>query len=159
MFTVLFDQVSGKTCAFGCNAHGQLDLPSDDFLQAAAGKHHGAFLRADGAAVLSGNPVARLSSDADGQLPAAAQDDWHVVRPREGERYIRAAVGDLHTLLLTDSGRIDSFGSNWRWQCQVPQLSGGARYVEVAAAKDFSVALCSDQTAVTWGGIDYMNGA
>ena len=52
---------------------------------------------------------------------------------RSGVRYVNAAVGGLHTVLLNDNGRAVCFGYNADGQCDAPAPPPGLRYSALAA--------------------------
>lgn len=61
----------------------------------------------------------------------------------------RIAAGHYHSLAVVDS-RTYAWGDNGAGQCNVPS-AGRTNVVEVAAGKEFSVALRTDHTVVGWG--------
>eukprot|EP00166_Cyanidium_caldarium_P000305 ctg_1118.g340 len=87
------------------------------------------------------------------RIPLAIADDV----------YVDVACGDNHTLLLTASGRVVSFGLGARGQlghgstgdAATPKLVRGQledrRVVAIAAAGDHSLALCEDGSVFAWG--------
>lgn len=66
-------------------------------------------------------------------------------------RYIAAAAGNAHTVLLRSDGLCAVFGSNKQSQCGVPELPGSLYYVSIAAGLYHSVLIRSDGAALAFG--------
>ncbi|XP_037071412.1 E3 ubiquitin-protein ligase MYCBP2-like [Pollicipes pollicipes] len=91
----------------------RLQLPTDSpAVQVACGLHHTVILHTDGTAHLFGN-------NAWGQLgapPLAPRAAPLRLRCRHGGRFVQAAAGSHHTVLLTDDGQVVTFGAYQRGQ-------------------------------------------
>lgn len=102
-----------------------------------------------------------------GQLGRPPGHDASILAPLPSLPSIAAvAAGDQHSLLLTPTGIVYSFGCNARGQLgrDTPSSSSfepgivrslaeaGARIIAIAAGSDFSVALSDDGAVYTWGG-------
>jgi hypothetical protein len=71
--------------------------------------------------------------------------------PPAGQRYVGAASGSAHGLLLTDAGRLVGFGSDDFSADTPPALPAGLRWTGAAAGDRWSVALRSDGQAFGFG--------
>merc|ERR1712232_1240087 len=69
-------------------------------------------------------------------------------------RYVAAAAGKAHTVLLQSDGQAVANGLNDRGQCEIPVLPPGLRYVRAAAGSTHTVLLRSDHRAAACGGND-----
>lgn len=68
-----------------------------------------------------------------------------------GRRYVGAAAGQRHTLLLKDNGEVIAFGCNKYGQCEVPPLPQGLNYADLAAGDQHSVLVREDGQAFSFG--------
>jgi len=66
-----------------------------------------------------------------------------------GVRFKAISAGGIHTLAITRGGRVAAWGDNRVGQCEVPSGLTNAKWV--VAGYDFSVAVRSDGTAISWG--------
>lgn len=152
-----------------------------------AGEFHTLLLRSDGAAVACGGieppatesegPTRVYISTSDGVAAAGAA---MLIPDLDGDtKYIQAAAGNQHTVLLRSDGTVVSFGRNSEQQCTIqgkcadiknpgqkcvyhcqtgwsprepsPVAHSELKYVQVATSKFHTVALMSDGTALVCG--------
>jgi alpha-tubulin suppressor-like RCC1 family protein len=133
----------GSIVGFGTNAFGGLNVPPLPaglrYVDLAVTHGHAAVLRSDGQVFAFGDNSA-------GQcvIPALPQ----------GARYEKVAVHDNHTVLLRSDGVIIALGAPYGGPVSpspLPTPAAGTRFVDVAAARNFAIALQSDGRYVGWG--------
>ena len=73
----------------------------------------------------------------------------------EGDRYVSAAAGAGHTLLVLESGDAVAVGHKGAGRCEVPKKSGGDKYVKAAAGTAHSVLIKDNGEAVLFGKNDF----
>jgi len=72
----------------------------------------------------------------------------------EGRRYIAAAAGSNHTVLVRDDGEAFCFGQNGNGQCNVPPRPEGGRYVAANAGMVHTILWTEFGDIVAFGGND-----
>ena len=163
----------GTLWATGLNTFGQLGTgtttastswtqvgTASNWVQVAAGYYHSLALQADGSLWAWG-------INQYGQLGNAANSGIRTANPtpvRVGtDVYTQLAAGGIHSLALKADGSLWAWGSNDYGQLGIalnsgtatanpmPNQVGTARYTQLAAGGDFSLALRPDGTVWAWG--------
>lgn len=139
---------AGRAVGFGAVPGGALPQAAR-YLAAATGPHHTLLITAERpGAVACGDPVGNGHLD----VPELTAAEWAA-----GVRYVAAAAGSCHSVLLRSDGRAVAFGDNEKRMfqdsgaCDVPELEPGAAYVAVGAGISGTVLLRSDGRAVACG--------
>ena len=83
----------------------------------------------------------------------------------EGVRFTKVACGHVHTLALTEDGRVFAWGNNKtgcvgvsdRGTCQPQEVESlrGKKIIDISAGMESSAALSSDHEVYTWGADNY----
>lgn len=143
----------------GNDRYGICDVPalppdgSLRYVAAAAGDCHTVLIRSDGEAIAFGRNDAgqcivprlpRRSFVLQNQNSVAAEDSRRY-------RFVLAAAGGAHTVLLCDDGTAVAFGDNSYGNCDVPELPAGLYYVGAAAGGCHTVLLRSDGVCLAFG--------
>jgi formylglycine-generating enzyme required for sulfatase activity len=148
----------------------ELEIPSGRYKTVSAGEEHACGLKTDGSIECWGNcphnETIPISGPGDGYRKISAgvhhtcainsmhniecwgRSGYGMMRPPSGE-YSNLSVGYNHACAIRSSGRtIECWGSNYWGQATSPRDSG---FVSVAAGRDHTCGLKSDQSIVCWG--------
>jgi hypothetical protein len=125
---------TGPIFAWGANANGQCNVPSDatNGLAIAAGGYHSLLLKQNGTVECWG-----------------ANDYSQLTVPPLATNVATIAAGTWHSLALRADGKVFAWGDNAFGQSSVPGTLSNV--VAIAAGGEHSLALQADGTVVAWG--------
>ncbi len=126
----------GSLACWGYNNHGQCNPPTGSFVKVAAGGHNG----------WSGFTAAIRS---DGTLAAWGDNTWGQRNVAAGGGFVEVKAGYYHAL----ARRADGTLAGWGWNAQGQSTVPAGTYIAIACGSNESVAIRSDGTIATFGGV------
>lgn len=149
--------------------HTEVCIPDNHkILYVSSGKEHDAFITYNGLLLLSGR-------NTHGQINNIGRPDNNKYNHLEisiplNQQVCGVATGDYHTIILTNTGQVHTFGDNNNGQCypirQQKQTVAGMQHIEfnseskivqVAAGATHSLALALTGTVYEWGNDGYQH--
>ncbi len=151
----------GTLGCWGSNVFGESTPPSGQFIQLATGEEHTCALHADGTVACWGMGNSTMPTDGGDEPDAASLPDqdrpWGQATPPSGKKFVRIAVGLVHSCGILESGDITCWGAGQtQGDCSTIDTCGQAiaqtgPFTELALGYSNSCGILSSGKIKCWG--------